>query len=143
MKLSQLLASPSRIAGTWIKFDGEGCEFKLASVTRKEFQIALEKARRDSGVPAFRLGKDSVAQMAIYGDALAEACVIDWKNVEDETGPLQCTPANKKKLLAVPLLREWINSQCSEITNFQEEAVAADAEALKSVSGVEPGVGQE
>ena len=134
MKLSAVTASPDRVSGVWIKFDDEGCEFKIASTTRPEFNQALDRARR--GIPAFQAQKSESAQR-VYATALAEACIIDWKGVQNEDGSdMDCTPENKAKILKVPVLREFVSNAANDISLFQAEATAEDAAELKRGPGV-------
>lgn len=44
------------------------------------------------------------------------ASIVDWKNVEDGTEVLTCTPQNKRKLLTNPEL-SWIRDQVKSFIN--------------------------
>lgn len=138
IKLSQVSADPKKIDGTWIEF-GDGCRFKLASTTRDAYQKALTRARPKS---RFELEKDD-AGMKIVTVAVREACLLDWEGIVEEDGvtPIPFSVENKKRIMDVPLFREFITAAANEISNFQEEAKAEDAATLKSGAGVGTGVG--
>lgn len=139
MKLSQHTADPDRAQGTWIEFDGDGCEFKLASSTRPEFQKALENSRKrlTAHLPKFK--RDNFSgdlALSIFESAIAEEGIVDWSGITEEDGvtPMHCTLENRRIVAAVPRIRDWLSEQINDLSNFQKEAIAEDAEELKSVS---------
>jgi hypothetical protein len=133
MNLKQFKTSPKLENGAWIKFDEEGCEFFLAPRTRPQFNDAYERAIKKT--TGFKRDTPA-AHRAATKAAVVEACILDWKGVMDGDTPVPCTPESKKAIVEIPAIYEWLIVAVTEITNFQEEAIAEDAEALKSGPGV-------
>lgn len=134
LKLSQVTVAPENKNGVWVKF-AEGTEFLIASVTRPEFNKALVAARKD--YTKFELEKPENAT-AIYSAAVQSACLLNWRGVGEEDGVTEIpfTPENVARIMAVPVLRDFIVQSANDITLFNAEAVAEDAGRLKSGDGV-------
>ena len=132
MNLRDYITSPSKESGVWISYDG--AEFLIAAITRPEYNRALEKHRK--GRPLAKLQRDNETAKQIITEALADAVLLDFRGVKDGDSDLAPTRENRLAVLAIPSLREWIVEQASTIANFQAEATAEDAEALKSPSAL-------
>ncbi len=128
MDLSEFKTDPKMEDGVWIDY-AEGVSFNVASMARKAYNKAVAKHR--SKVPAHKLRDPQVGEKIVMA-AMADACLNDWKGLTEDGQPFPCTAENKAKVLAIPALREWIAGQAADLTNFQAEAEAQDAEDLKS-----------
>lgn len=115
--------------GIWI--DGpEGSRFRIRSADSKQYRNALAALARKYS-PG-RLRKDGETQLKMVIEAMAEALVLDWDGIEDNGQPLPCTKENAMRILSITELRELVASEAQDIANFRSEALAADAEDLKS-----------
>jgi hypothetical protein len=133
MNLKELRTDAAKENGVWIQFDDE-TRFKLASRSRPEFTRAYEKARKK--IPGFK--RDSAeSNMTCLRTAVGEACVLGWENVKDGETVVDFTPANVEMMLKIPAIFDWVVMNVTDVTNFQAEATAEDAETLKSGFGVE------
>ena len=127
MNIREYQTNPEKESGVWIPYDG--AEFLIASIARPEYNRALEKHRR--GRPLAKLQRDNEAAKTIITEALADAVFLDFRGVKDGDSDLAPTRENRLAILALPPVREWIVEQASTLANFQAEATAEDAEALK------------
>ncbi len=140
LKLNSLALNDRAEDGAWIDYDkDEGARFKLRSTKSKIYQQAAARAGR--GLDQRQMNKNPERWLEHTIILHAECVILDWEGI-DWDGPFPCTPENKLKLLQeIPDLREWIFKEAMDLANFQAEAVAEDAAALKSGPGVAPPVG--
>lgn len=122
--------------GTWLTFDK--ASFLLASSRGKRFQNFIARKSR-------KLGKAEIAAnpgifIEITNEALAEVVLLDWKNVTSGGTAVPCTPENKRALIGLPEFRDWLTEASADMDNFRAEAIAQDAEDLKSLPALESGV---
>lgn len=125
--------------GVWLPYSG--AEFKIASQDTSRYDTAMMKNSRKQNAAELRRKPEIMQEVIIT--TIAETILLDWKGVEENGTPLPCTLANKKKILGIRELREWISAQSAEVENFRKEAIAADAEDLKSGPDLAPEVGSE
>lgn len=126
-------------AGVWLPY--MGAEWRIASQDTERYERTLLRHTRKQNSAELRRKPEIMQGLVI--DTMAETILLDWKGVEENGTPLPCTLANKKKILAIREIREWIGSQSAEVENFRKEAIAADAEDLKSGPDLAPQVGSE
>lgn len=113
--------------GVWIPYDDE-TKFKVRSTESKAYTRAVQKHTRKLS-PA---QKNSIGIMkGITTSCLCEAILIDWEGVENDGKPLKCNDENKKLLMQVPEVRDFIADSAQEHANFERESVKADAESVK------------
>lgn len=124
-------------AGVWLTYDG--AQFKLAATGTPEYTRAMAKAARKH--PTHKVRKDAALAANIAREALADAVVLDWKGVTDQGKEVPCTRENKLALLDIEAFREWVSTEAQDVANFQAEALAEDAAAVKSGSPVVGEVG--
>lgn len=124
--------------GKWFRFGEDGPEFLLASVHSEAFKKRVSALMREQ---SRFLQKPGVIEK-IQDEVFAEKCLLDWRGLSsDDSGTVfHCTAANKHKVLTeCPELKGWLNEKSATVENFQSpEAIAEDAESLKSVAGVVP-----
>ena len=119
--------------GIWIEF-GEGAKCKIRSANSKAYKKAIRKAQ--ARIPAHRLKRPDVAEKSV--EEAMEAVLVEWEGFTDgakgKEKAIDVTAENRKKLLAIPALRNWIAEQAQDLANFQNEKEAADSAGLKSGS---------
>lgn len=125
--------------GVWIPYCG--AEFLIASQDSDRYDKTLVRNSRKQN--AAELRRKPELMQAVVIETMAETILLDWRGVEDDGKPLPCTPENKRKLLAIRELRDWISGQSAEVENFRKEALAADAEDLKSGPSMAPEMGSQ
>lgn len=120
---------------TWI--DGpEDSRFKIRSTDNKKYQKAL--SNRVKNIPRAKLNRDPEAAKKATILAVADALLLEWEGVTEGDEPLECTHANRVRILQYSELFELISNEAQDLTNFKSEALAEDAESLKSDDRVEP-----
>lgn len=114
--------------GVWVEMDG--ARFKIRSSDSKIYRkIAGKLGKKRSGSV---LRKSTEAQLELSIEIMADAVLIDFEGVEENGKPLANTLENRLKLCRLEPIRNFIATECQDLENFQKEAVAADAEDLKS-----------
>jgi len=139
MNISDFKIATDKKDGVWL--DWEDAQFLIAYAHRAEYNRAA--ARVAKKYPANKLKADPALALPYLIDILAEGVLLDWRNVNDNGKPLDCTYENKVRLLSIEPLRDWIYNESRELTNFREEAMAEDAAEAKSVGGVDASVGRK
>lgn len=134
MDISQFKTESSKTeGGVWI--DGrDGCRVKIRSSEYKGYQRVLAAEFRKES--ANKVRKDPETQKRAITRAMAKEIILDWEGVESDGVKLEPTYENKLAFLQVTELREWIATEALDLTNFQEEGLAADAEDIKSGDSV-------
>lgn len=142
MDITKLQTDEEKAAGVWIKApwsedDGPAAEFCIAYTgTSKTYKRALVRGTRKHSQVELKQ-KPELAE-AITREAIAEGILLDWKNVFEGEKPLPCTKENKLKVLAITEIQEWLFNLANDAANFRAEALAEDADALKSGDPVAP-----
>lgn len=117
--------------GVWLNFEGEDASFLIASTNRPEYSRAMNRAVKRIGQHKITAKPELATDATI--EAMADAVLLDWKGLTANGVEFPCTRENRVKLLkSSRVLREWVSAESSNLTNFQREAMAADAEAVKS-----------
>lgn len=114
--------------GVWLEFDG--AQFLVASSKSNRFTTAI--ARRTRKLNQTELRRRPEILLKLSHAVMAEECLLDWKGVTVGDEPFPCTPENKAALMDLPDFRDWLATACGDLDNYREEALAADAAALKS-----------
>lgn len=119
--------------GVWVTYDEEGdyAVFLIAAQDSERFKSELGRRAK----PLAKIKDPSPSLVSkITNEALAEALLLDWKNVLDGAGqPIPATYENKLLLFQrAPELKEWICQQASLAENYRSEAEAAELAACKS-----------
>lgn len=114
--------------GVWLHLD-ENSAIKIGYGAGAAFNAASVKVGKRYPA-ALRRNADQLTQMTI--EVMAECVVLDWRGLEENGVPLPCTRENKIKILQIETLRDIIATFSRDVTNFQNEALAEDAAAVKS-----------
>lgn len=128
--------------GVWKEFDG--AQFLIAASNTPAYTRALSAATKR--FPINKIRKDAALAAQAAREAMADAVLLDWKGVNDGPNEVKCTRENKLALLEIEAFRDWLATEAQDVSNFQAEAMAEDAETLKSGRdvvgevGAEPGV---
>lgn len=136
MDISKLKTDDKKAKGTWIKApwsedDETPAEFLIAYTgASKEYKRTLVKGTRKYSQVELK-NKPELAE-AITREAIAEGILLDWRGVKEGDKPLPCTRENKLLVLSIPEIQEWVWNQANEAANFRAEALAEDADTLKS-----------
>lgn len=139
MNISDFKLATDKKDGVWL--DWEDAQFLVAYAHRPEFNRVT--ARIAKKYPQHKLKADAALYQQMTSEIIAECILLDWRNVNDNGKPLDCTHENKLRLLSIEPFREWISAEARELTNFREEAMAEDAAEAKSVGGVDATVGRK
>lgn len=115
-------------AGVWLPF--MGAEFLIASQDTGRYDKALMKNTRKENAAEIRRDPEILTGIVIR--TVAETLLLDWKGVKDGATELKPTMENKIKVLKIREFRDWVSSIATDVSNFRAEALAADAEDLKS-----------
>lgn len=109
--------------GTWTKFGDS--KFKVASSSSTKFQRALNRLQApyrkkiDKGTLDPKISKDLLCE------AMADALIVDWKDVVSAEGPVEYSPeVAKRALMNNDDLREFLLEYSQDIQNFRDEEVA-------------------
>ena len=114
---------PKTESGAWAEF--EGSKFLVAHITNLKFQRALARLQQpyrrkiEAGTMDPKVSKDLMCQ------AMAEALVLNWKDVVDDSGTVvdYSSEGCYKALLNNPQFREFVATFAAELDNFREEEV--------------------
>lgn len=125
--------------GVWLEFDD--AKFLIAAnqnPNHRKVQTRLSKKNQR----ALRTGDDA-AQDGIVIEAMAEAIVLGWENINDGAGqPFSYSKENAIKLLtSTPLIREFCAMESMRLSNFQDKKEEAAKAETKSSPEVVPSVG--
>lgn len=103
--------------GQWTSY--EGSDFKIAFATNVKFLRAKQRLEQPFRRKIENGSLDPAEHRRILCKAMAEAILLDWKNVE---GDVQySTKAAEKALLYDEAFREFVMSFSMELANFREE----------------------
>lgn len=105
---------------------GKGIGITLKLISReadvpRNLSIRLADKMRVAEAKAQRTGKAgaSLAEIEQNGVELLAACVVGWSGVEEDGKPLGFSKeALKEHLLGINWVREQINTQLDDLTNF-------------------------
>lgn len=114
------LNQDTEISGVWVPYRGD-VEFLIARSNnrkfRKLFTHQYKKNQRlvDSNTDA---GEAKGDELLI--DVLAQSVLLGWKGKLAIQGELvQYSVSNAKRLLAIPLFREWVSKQADDIEAYK------------------------
>lgn len=139
MNISNYELAEDKKDGTWFRFDG--AEFLIAYAHRPAFYRAHDRMSRK--YPEHKLKADPALRLRSGAELLAECILLDWRGVNENGKPIPYSKETAVKLLMkIEPLREWVAVTSRELTEFQQEAIAEDAAALKSGDGVATPVGE-
>lgn len=131
MPFDLIKSAPPATTETGVWVENNGSRFLIASSKSNKFQAASTRARLKYSTR--QLDKDPALYLEIAIRATAQAVLLDWENVESNGTPVPATLENKMTLLKnVPEFRDWLQEQAGSAETFSPEAIAEDAEALKS-----------
>lgn len=116
-----------RESGSWVEFDD--ASFLIRSTDSKAYRRAQLKVASKA---KNRLAKDAEKIVKASAEMIADAILLDWKNVTDNGVALECNRENKLKLLKHPELRDFIATEAQDLENFKREAAGEDAAEVKS-----------
>lgn len=128
MELTELQLDKKKVSGAWVEY-GDEASFFIASTESKKYQIEVTKQTRRH--PPHKVKNDSETQAKIAIESMAKEILLDFKGIENDGKPLKNTLENRRKILATPVLRDWISNQATDLSNFYAEGETADAEAVK------------
>jgi len=132
MDLNTYRANPDlEKKGVWRQL--EDARFLIASSASPAYRTALTNALRKLS-PKER--KDPAALERVTIDCMAKHALLSFEGLTDNGQPMEPTPENRRKVLEVAAVREWVAEQCNDLTNFQEERDAADMAESKSSAPV-------
>lgn len=117
--------------GVWFEFDD--AKLKIASSECRKYRNVL--ARQAAKKTKRSLRKDPATQDALLIDAMAEAILIDFKNINIAGQPLANTLENRKLILQSPEIRDFIAEQMQDVSNFQREQEQEETEQVGEPSG--------
>jgi hypothetical protein len=123
--------------GKWIKF--EDGEFLIAANMNPNHKKALQRLARKN--PLAIRKNDIAAQERIAAEAMAETVILDWRGLKDGDKDFPYNRENAIKLLAIPIIRDFIAEESQRISNFQAEAEGGAIASLKSGAPVGSNVG--
>lgn len=138
MDISKFAVAADKKDGVWLQF--EDASFLIAYAHRPQFTRTSVRVKKR--FPDQKIKQDPMLAQRMVIEIMAECVLLDWKNVRERGKLLPCTIENRIKLLEIEPFREWVASESRELFNFQAEAEAEDAAALKSVGGVDTEVGE-
>jgi hypothetical protein len=108
--------------GVWITIELDGVETDMEfKVLGSDSKLYRDKQRviADKRFSKGMLKKISSAELEAEGLSLLTACVVDWSGVEDDSGLIECTPANVKQILKDNIwIREQIDAAVADRSNF-------------------------
>jgi len=134
MDISKFKVAEDKKEGTWFSY--EGAEFLIAYAHRPTFYRV--SARINRRYPEHKIKADPALKLRNGCEIMAECILLDWKGVKDGDKTIPFTTDNALKLLMeIEPFREWVAETSRSLTEFQQEADAEDAKALKSGTGVE------
>ncbi len=142
MDITKIKTDDEKAQGTWIKSpwgdDEESpAEFLLAYTgTSKAYKRAIVRGTRKHSQQELKQ-RPELAE-GITREAIADGILLDWRGVREGDKALPCTRENKLKVLGIPEVQDWVWTQANEAANFRAEALAEDADALKSGDPVAP-----
>jgi hypothetical protein len=123
--------------GKWYALDG--AEFLIASIASPAFERAAARYRRQFGLKDDK--PDPVIGRKVTIHALADAVLLDWKNLEEEEGkPLPYSRENAIKVLEVRQIADWVFDRSRDVADDVRQEGDASAAKLKSGALVAPEV---
>lgn len=121
-------------AGVWKAYDG--ASFLIASSSSQVYKAKAGKAYKRLNNREAQ--QDPGIMLKAATEITADCVLLDWKGVDDDGQPFPCTRENRIALLTnAPDFAAWVAEQAADIANFQAEALAEDARALKSGAAVD------
>lgn len=118
--------------GVWFEV-GEGFEIKVARLGNRkhaETYARLTSTPAVRGVVADKKLTDEQA-IRIMVEAMADAILIDWKNLEEDGNPIPFSREKALELLDVKDFRALVHDFASQQSNFRVKQIAEATEALK------------
>lgn len=140
MDISEITVEEDLQDGVWLEFR-EGVKCKIAYQGRRAFLKATSRHTRK--VPQHKLDADPSLYHEIGIEVAADSVLLDFEGITENGKPMANTRENRVKLLKRPVFMSWINEESKKLSNFQREALAEDAAAVKSDGGVAAPVGAE
>lgn len=128
MKLSQIQIDSAAIEqGAWRPAVGlTGVEFRVRGIGNADYEALADKLRRHlppAAKFAEKLPADEAARMTV--ELLVDACLLDWRGLEDEAGePLPYSADKARALLSDPDFRKLRDSVFATAARLAEETVA-------------------
>lgn len=119
--------------GIWVEFDD--ARFLIRSTDTPQYRRAVQAAAKKKNPAAVR--KDIETQTRLGIEAVALGILIDWEgvqNTEDDgtVVDVPCTPENKIEVLKqIPTLKDHLATEASDLANFANEGVVADADDFR------------
>ncbi len=135
MDINQHTINDEKANGTWFDFyEDEDVKFKIASTESSAYKKAIAKLSRK--INPSKLRKNPTLMQQVTAAAMADAILIDFKGVTDKGKALKNTLENRKKLMEIPAIRDFIGEQSTDLANFETGGEAEDTASLKSDAGV-------
>lgn len=108
--------------GQWTSY--EGSDFKIAFATNVKFLRAKQRLEQPFRRKIENNSLDPAEHRRILCRAMAEAILLDWKNVEGD--PTYSTKAAEKALLYDEAFREFVMTFSMELSNFRDEELETE-----------------
>ena len=120
--------------GQWFEYDG--ARFRIASTGTGTYERAVIRATRKLSQAELKAKPEMMNAVVI--NALAETVLLNWEGVNAGGKDYPATLENRVHLLTKGReFRDWVTATAGDVANFAREALAEDAEAIKSKSPVE------
>lgn len=145
MNLFELATDPDKDSkGTWIEYPDRSngnklAEFLIASTSSKEYRKALNAEVRKRFHRNWMNDIEGRDEAEIH--AMAKAVLLGWRGDVYLERAGEITPFSREAAIAalrIPAFKTWVESEASNLENFQSQEKAADLAALKSGSQVGP-----
>lgn len=107
--------------GVWREFAGS--EFRISHISNDAFQKALAKYQQPHRKKLENRTLDPATNKQILCKAMADALLLDWRNVVDvNRQETKYTPkAGYEALVKNPAFRDFVTDVATELNNFVEE----------------------
>ncbi len=115
-------------AGVWVDF--EDARFKICSTDSRRYRRVLTTLAKKRNPNRLRKDPEAMHEMTVEG--MADGILLDWEGLQENGQPLHCTRENKMKVCQIEAIRSFLATEAQDMTNFQQEALAEDADTLKS-----------
>lgn len=139
MELKTIQPDPKMAAdGVWVKYsEDEGGEFLIRPYGNREFERKMAKI---TGAKRKRMRSKEIPDEE-YSDymrlSMVGTILLDWRGFQFDGKDFPFTPEAAVKLLAdFPDIRDFIQAESRDLTNFQEGAVNEHRETFPRVSDV-------
>lgn len=130
MELSKMKGTPAEQEGVWFKW--EDAELKVASINSKRYQRILQDKQAPYRAQIRRGTLPDETREELATEAMAEAILVDWKNVKENGQDVPYSVAEAKRLLAAyPRFAALVAEFAMNEAAFQAELDEEGIESLK------------